>query len=100
MAVRVLSLPFLYFSGPTVDVYTLFRNSRGPSRKVENQGDTPFGEVEIRGDPKNLRGFSDFLASVTLRGSCSAQAKGRGRRGWRDWFYLLCPRKEVTTAFI
>ena len=31
--------------------------------------------------PKNLRFFSDFGASVGLRGSCGAQAKGRVRRG-------------------
>ena len=32
-------------------------------------------------DPENLRIFSDVVASVGLRGSCGAQAKGRVRRG-------------------
>ena len=39
-------------------------------------------QAKSRGtDPKNLRVFSDFGASVTLRGSCGARAKGRVRRG-------------------
>ena len=32
-------------------------------------------------DPENLSVFSDFGASVTLRGRCGTQAKGRVRRG-------------------
>ena len=32
-------------------------------------------------DPKNLRVFRDFRLLMGLRGSCGAQAKGRGRRG-------------------
>ena len=32
-------------------------------------------------DPENLRIFSDVVASVGLRGSCGAQAKGQMRRG-------------------